>query len=190
MNLSAPALWVALVLVLIVLVASARQLRAPMRPRGPLSAVLGLQVIAAALLYACLLPPARQQPAAGLVVLGADAGRASAQPASDGPLLLLPEAAQVPGATRVPDLATALRQHPSTRLTLVGAGLEARDRDATLPAQVQWQAPPALAAGPRCSCPQMSPLARASTCRRRPAASPAHRRSCWTRLTRSSTAPR
>lgn len=143
MNLSAPSLWVALVLVLIVFVASARQLRAPMRPRGPLLAVLGLQVIAAALLYACLLPPARQQPAAGLVVLGADAGRPSAQPASEGPLILLPEAAQVPGAKRVPDLATALRQHPSTRLTLVGAGLEARDRDATLPAQVHWQAPPA-----------------------------------------------
>jgi hypothetical protein len=35
-------------------------------------------------------------------------------PASEGPLLL-PEAADVPGAQRVPDLATALRQHPAPR---------------------------------------------------------------------------
>ena len=40
---------------------------------------------------------------------------------------------------RVPDLATALRQHPASTLTLVGAGLVARDRDAVLPRDVRWQ---------------------------------------------------
>ena len=75
-------------------------------------------------------------------MLGADAGKAGALPASEGPLLLLPEAADVPGAQRVPDLATALRQHPAATLTLVGAGLVARDRDAVLPPDVRWQSAP------------------------------------------------
>lgn len=56
--------------------------------------------------------------------------------------MLLPEAADVPGAQRVPDLATALRQHPAATLTLVGAGLAARDRDALLPPDIRWQAAP------------------------------------------------
>lgn len=56
-------------------------------------------------------------------MLGVDAGKAGVLPASEGPLLLLPEAADVPGAQRVPDTATALRQHPAATLTLVGAGL-------------------------------------------------------------------
>lgn len=72
-------------------------------------------------------------------MLGIDASRAGAFPASEGPLWLLPEAADVPGAKRVPDLATALRQHPASTLTLVGAGLVARDRDAVLPRDVRWQ---------------------------------------------------
>jgi hypothetical protein len=63
--------------------------------------VIALQMIAATLLYFCLAPH-RQQPAVGLVVLGIDADKAGALPASEGPLLLLPEAADVPGASACP----------------------------------------------------------------------------------------
>ncbi|ARZ72715.1 hypothetical protein CCR98_00385 [Stenotrophomonas sp. WZN-1] len=145
MNASAVTLWIALALALIVVIASVRQLRGNATRRGRQWIVIALQLIAAALLYFCLAPPTRQQPAVGLVVLGIDAGKAGALPASAGPLLLLPEAADMPGGQRVPDLATALRQHPASTLTLVGAGLVARDRDAVLPRDVRWQ----LAAPPR-----------------------------------------
>ncbi|PZT06775.1 hypothetical protein [Stenotrophomonas maltophilia] len=144
MNPSGLNLWIALALVVIVAIASVRQSRGNTAHRGRRWGVIGLQVIVATLLYFCLVPPTRQQPAAGLVVLGIDAGKAGAFPASAGSLWLLPEAADVPGAKRVPDLATALRQHPASTLTLVGAGLVARDRDAVLPRDVRWQpaAPP------------------------------------------------
>jgi len=144
MNASAVNLWIALALALIVVIASVRQLRGNATRRGRQWIVIGLQLIAATLLYFCLAPPTRQQPAVGLVVLGLDAGKAGAPPTGAGPLLLLPEATDVPGGQRVPDLATALRQHPASTLTLVGAGLVARDRDAVLPRDVRWQpaAPP------------------------------------------------
>lgn len=142
MNASAVNLWIALALALIVVIASVRQLRGNTAHPGRRWIVIALQIIVAALLYFCLVPLTRQQPAGGLVVLGTDAGKAGALPASEGPLLLLPEAADVPGAQRVPDLATALRQHPAATLTLVGAGLAARDRDALLPPDVRWQATP------------------------------------------------
>ena len=142
MNASAVNLWIALALALIVVIASVRQLRGNTAHPGRRWIVIALQIFVAALLYFCLVPPARQQPAGGLVVLGIDAGKAGALPASEGPLLLLPEAADVAGAQRVPDLATALRQHPASTLTLVGAGLAARDRDALLPPDVRWQAAP------------------------------------------------
>lgn len=142
MNASAVNLWIALALALIVVIASVRQLRGNTAHPGRRWIVIALQIIVAALLYFCLVPLTRQQPAGGLVVLGTDAGKAGALPGSEGPLLLLPEAADVPGGQRVPDLATALRQHPAATLTLVGAGLAARDRDALLPPDVRWQATP------------------------------------------------
>ncbi len=143
MNTAGLNLWIALALALIVVIASVRQLRGSTASPGRRWWLIALQIIAAALLYVCLVPPTRQQPASGLVVLGIDAGKAGALPASEGPLLLLPEAADVPGAQRVPDLATALRLHPASTLTLVGAGLAARDRDTALPPDVRWQpAPP------------------------------------------------
>lgn len=139
---SSPNLWIALALAVVVVIASVRQLRGSTAHRGRRWIGIALQIAAAMLLYVCLVPLNRQQPAGGLVVLGIDADRAGALPASEGPLLLLPEAADVPGAQRVPDLATALRQHPASTLTLVGAGLAARDRDALLPPDVRWQAAP------------------------------------------------
>ena len=134
--------WIALVLGLIVLVASARQLRSPTRGRRHLIAVLTLQAAAAALLYVCLLPPSQRVPLAGLVVIGAEADQAGALPAG-ATRVVLPEAPAMAGAARVPDLATALRRHPSSTVTLVGAGLAARDRDAVLPTDTRWQAAPA-----------------------------------------------
>ncbi|HEL5402176.1 TPA: hypothetical protein UOJ25_002297 [Stenotrophomonas maltophilia] len=144
MSTSGLSLWIALALAVVVAIASVRQLRGNTTQRGRRWIVIGLQVIAAALLYFCLVPPRHPQPASGLVVLAADASRASPLPASDTPPLLLPEAGDVPGGQRVPDLASALRQHPASTLTLVGAGLVARDRDAVLPRDVRWQpaAPP------------------------------------------------
>lgn len=143
MNASAVNLWIAVALAVVVVIASVRQLRGNTAHPGRRWIVIALQIIVAALLYFCLVPPTLQQPAGGMVVLGTDAGKAGALPASEGPLLLLPEAADIPGAQRVPDLATALRQHPAATLTLVGAGLVARDRDALLPPDVRWQAAPA-----------------------------------------------
>lgn len=139
---SSPNLWIALALAVVVVIASVRLLRGSTTHPGRRWIGIALQIAAAMLLYFCLVPPNRQQPAGGFVVLGIDADRAGALPASEGPLLLLPEAADVPGAQRVPDLATALRQHPASTLTLVGAGLAARDRDALLPPDVRWQAAP------------------------------------------------
>ncbi|HEL2980417.1 TPA: hypothetical protein UMB92_003297 [Stenotrophomonas maltophilia] len=142
MNASGSSLWIALALALVVVIASVRQLRGSTTHPGHRWIMIVLQIIVATLLYFCLVPPTHQRPAAGLVVLGAEADKAAALPASEGPLLL-PEAGDVPGGQRIPDLATALRQHPASTLTLVGAGLVARDRDAELPREVRWQpAPP------------------------------------------------
>lgn len=142
MTLPALNLWMAAALLLAVLLASARQLRAPRRPLPRLLAVVLLQAVAAALLYAALLPPQVPVQAHGRLVLGADAGAAGALLTSDAPPLLLPEAGDVPGGIRVPDLATALRQYPAAALTLVGAGLTARDRDTALPVPLHWQPSP------------------------------------------------
>ena len=142
MSTSALNVWVAVALALIVLVASARQLRSPTQRRGRLIAVLTLQAAAAALLYVCLLPPSQRASLAGLVVIGAGADKTGALP-TGGTRVLLPEATDMAGAARVPDLATALRRYPSSTVTLIGAGLAARDRDAVLPADTRWQAPPA-----------------------------------------------
>ena len=90
------------------------------------------QPLCATLLYFALLPPTTPGEAGTLVV--ASAGATSAQLAAGkagDAWVALPEAPELPGVERVPDLATALRQHPGTqRVRVVGAGLEARDRDA------------------------------------------------------------
>ena len=143
MNLTDTPVWIGVAVLLVVVIASARQLRAPRRPPVLLASIIVLQLLAAALLFAVLQPPAQQVPASGQVVLLADAAAAGALPASDTAPRLLPEAADAAGGQRAPDLATALRQHPTTTLTLVGAGLAPRDRDAVLPADVRWQAAPA-----------------------------------------------
>lgn len=103
------------------------------RSRGWRVALLvAAQPLCATLLYLALFPPATPGGATTLVVAtaGADAGALRAgEGGSD--TVALPEVPTLAGVTREPDLATALRRRPGTqRVRIVGAGLEARDREA------------------------------------------------------------
>ena len=122
-------------------------------------ALAGLTAASALLLHRTLLPPTPAGPDT-LVVLTANAG---GLPVPAGPVVALPEADGVPaGATRMPDLATALRRHPDAHaLVVLGAGLLPRDRDAVggralayhpaplQPGLVDIEAPDAVAPGAR-----------------------------------------
>ncbi|WP_407351055.1 carboxypeptidase regulatory-like domain-containing protein [Luteimonas sp. R10] len=112
-----------------------RQWRAPAGARSRtwrLVLLLALQPLCALLLYRTLVPPALPTRAGEMTVLTAGATRAQLDASAQGEVLVaLPEAPRLRGAGRVPDLATALRRHPGTaRVRVLGAGLEARDRDA------------------------------------------------------------
>ncbi|MDR6991998.1 carboxypeptidase regulatory-like domain-containing protein [Luteimonas sp. 3794] len=111
---------------------AAAHLRAPRGQRPAAWRTLALAVLTAAsalLLYRMLLPPMSAGPDT-LVVLTADADGLPVPVSQQ--VIALPEADRVPlGATRMPDLATALRRHPDVRaLVVIGAGLQPRDRDA------------------------------------------------------------
>ncbi len=93
-------------------------------------ALAALTLLSTWLLYRTLDPPRVAVPGDTMVVLTA---RADGLAVPDARLrVALPEASGAPAdAVRMPDLATALRRHPEVRtLVVVGAGLEARDRDA------------------------------------------------------------
>ena len=152
--------WLPLILItLAVVLGSLRFVLSP-RPRAPrLAALLLLQLAAAVLLYFTLYPPSRSGRAGTLVVATVGASTAELAAVPGATYVRLPEAAALASATAVPDLATALRQHPGTReLVIVGQGLPARDRDIALPplrflptaaprGLVELQAPPLLAPG-------------------------------------------
>ncbi|MBD9480681.1 carboxypeptidase-like regulatory domain-containing protein [Pseudoxanthomonas sp. PXM02] len=109
--------------------------RAPSDQRGrPLRFALLclLQPVVALLLYVTLLPPRQVATTGTLVVLTAQAdGVALPADLQGQPRVALPDAPAITDAERVPDLATALRRHPEIHsIHVVGAGLEARDRDA------------------------------------------------------------
>lgn len=93
--------------------------------------VLGLQPVAATLLFLALFPVQTAHRSDRLVV--ATAGTTAAQLRhydSDASIVALPEAPALIGATRVPDLGTALRRYPQTaQLLVLGYGLPARDRE-------------------------------------------------------------
>lgn len=92
-------------------------------------ALIVAQPLCAALLYFALWPPTVPGRAGTLVI--ATAGAQRTQIADGDALVALPEAPAGSGVERAPDLATALRRHPGTqRVHVVGAGLDARDRDA------------------------------------------------------------
>jgi hypothetical protein len=134
------ALLCAAVLALGVVVGSARLLwqasraAADRRP-GPwrTAALLLGQAAAAVLLYLTMFPPpARTAPDELLTVITANAAAAQLEHiAPRKGVVALPEAPASTATERVPDLATALRRHPSvTRLQVIGAGLQPRDLDA------------------------------------------------------------
>lgn len=120
-----------------------RQRRAPI-PGRRLSALLLLQPLCAGLLYLALQPPSLPTEAGTLTVLSAGADREMvAGRIAGGTVLALPEAPQLAGAERVPDLATALRHNPGTRrVQVIGHGLDPRDLDAARGVALTFEPPP------------------------------------------------
>lgn len=118
------------------------------RARGwRMALLLALQPICAALLYFTLLPPTAPTEAGTLVVATAQVTSTQRVQQPGDSLVALPEAPPLAGVDRAPDLATALRRRPGTqRLRIVGAGLEARDREAVRGMSLSFQ-PPALPRG-------------------------------------------
>jgi hypothetical protein len=154
--------WLPLAAIALAVLLASLRLCLPPRPApARLAALLALQTIAAALLWLTLSPPLRPMPAGMLVIATADATAAELSDIPAATRLRLPEAPALADAAPVPDLATALRQHPGAReLVIVGQGLPARDRGVALPALrfqpaaaprglVELQAPPVLAPGAR-----------------------------------------
>lgn len=139
--------WLPALLLLIGLLASVRWLLQPALRRQPLrlSLLLLLQTAMLGAAYLALFPPARIASAVSYAVVGPGTSSAqlAAARAAGQTLLRLPEAPAVADALNVPDLASALRQHPDiTQVALLGDGLPARDRHTT-PVALQFQ-PPAL----------------------------------------------
>ena len=115
--------------------------------RWRLAVLLALQPICATLLYFTLLPPTLPTEAGTLVVATAQSTSTQLVQQPGDSLVALPEAPALAGVDRAPDLATALRRHPGTqRLRIVGAGLEARDREAVRGVSLSFQ-PPVLPRG-------------------------------------------
>lgn len=136
---ASPPLLLAGLLALAVLMAWVRlafwRRRAPHDRRGSptrFALLCLLQPVVALLLYLTLLPPRQAATTGTLVVMTAQADRVALPTTLQGQLrVALPEAPAIADAERVPDLGTALRRHPEIRTVhVVGAGLEARDRDA------------------------------------------------------------
>jgi len=141
-------LWVGLVLLIAVAGGLARlwlwQRAAAEADKAPLWRLLtlaGLQIAAGTLFWFTLYPPAAVLRSGTLVV--ATAGSPATIETSPGDVLVaLPEASEIAGAERVPDLATALRRHASTgRLRIEGAGLVPRDQT-PFPLPVEFDPPP------------------------------------------------
>lgn len=137
-----PSLVAAVLIALAVLAGVARSRRAPRRR----AVRIGLQILAAVALYACLFPPhTREQFAADeLVVLtpGATPAQIAALPLA-ATTVALPGVVAAATVERVPDLGTALRRHAqATALRIVGGGLPSRDRDAARSRVIAFEAAP------------------------------------------------
>ena len=146
MSVSSPALWTALVIVAAVAMGVVRLVlwhrkAETQGPRWRVATLMGLQVVAGLLLWLTLNPPASVIRTGTLIV--ATAGSPAAVQLAPGDILVaLPEAGPVTDATRVPDLATALRRYPTpTRIRVLGQGLIPRDQS-PLPVPVEFSAPP------------------------------------------------
>lgn len=143
----AAVLGVAVLIAMASLIHRQRRTDRPARSRGwRLALLLAAQPVLAVLLYLSLLPPPLRTQAGTMVV--ATAGAAQSAIAAVGEVQIgLPEASPSAERERAPDLATALRRHPGTqRLRVIGAGLDARDRDAARGLAIEFQ-PPALPRG-------------------------------------------
>ena len=105
-------------------------------------ALAALQPVWAALMFFCLFPPGVRTASVDLVVATAGAPRTAA-PASGTTLIALPEAPALAGSEPAPDLGTALRRYPGVRqITVLGAGLTARDQDAAQGIAITFDPPP------------------------------------------------
>lgn len=110
--------------------------------------LLALQPAIALALYFTLFPPPVATRAGALVLATADTTAAQVGAwRGQAIVLALPEAPPLADVARVPDLATALRRYPAqAQLRVLGAGLVARDRDATRGRALAFD-PPAPARG-------------------------------------------
>ncbi len=132
-----PRTWALALIALAVVAAVIRLLlwhrAAPAEARPPswrFAVLLALQPVVGILLWLVLFPPSVAGRAGTLIVATAGVPTTINQAAGD-VLVALPEAGAVPGATRVPDLATALRRHPGVaRVRVEGQGLPPRDHHA------------------------------------------------------------
>lgn len=146
MSVSSPTVWTAVVVVAAVILALVRlalwhRAASPRGPRWRTAVLMGLTVLAGLSLWLTLNPPASLVRTGTLIV--ATAGSPAAVPTAPGDILVaLPEAGPVAEATRVPDLATALRRYPTpARVRILGQGLTPRDQS-PLPVPVEFSAPP------------------------------------------------
>lgn len=146
MSLSSPTLWKAVVIALAVIVGVVRLVlwhrkAAPQGPRWRTAVLTGLTVLAGLLLWLTLNPPASIVRTGTLIV--ATAGSPGTIQTAPGDILVaLPEAGPIAGASRVPDLATALRRYPTpARVTILGQGLTPRDQS-PLPVPVAFAPTP------------------------------------------------
>lgn len=118
--------------------------RAP-GPRWRMAALVLLQPLCAGLLYLTLVPPEVTVQGGTMTVFTAGAEAAPARPVG-ATIIALPGAAAPEGTRHVPDLATALRQHPgTTRLQVIGHGLPPRDREAAEGLAIDFEPPPPAA---------------------------------------------
>lgn len=146
MSVSSPALWTAIVIVAAVVVGLVRLIlwhrkAETQGPRWRVATLMGLQVVAGLLLWPTLNPPSSVIRTGTLIV--ATAGSPAAVALAPGDILVaLSEAGPVTDATRVPDLATALRRYPTpARIRVLGQGLTPRDQS-PLPVPLEFSAPP------------------------------------------------
>ena len=146
MSVSSPTFWTAIVIVAAVVLGVVRLVlwhrkAETQGPRWRVATLMGLQVVAGLLLWLTLNPPASVIRTGTLIV--ATAGSPAAVQLAPGDILVaLPEAGPVTEATRVPDLATALRRYPTpARVRVLGQGLTPRDQS-PLPVPVEFAAPP------------------------------------------------
>lgn len=146
MSVSSPVFWTAVVIVAAVAMGVVRLVLWHRRseahgPRWRVATLMGLQVVAGLLLWLTLNPPASVIRTGTLIVATAGSP-ASIELAPGDILVVLPEAGPVTEATRIPDLATALRRYPTPALIRVlGQGLTPRDQS-PLPVPVEFAASP------------------------------------------------